>query len=948
MIGGELEMDEKFNKDDVKKYYELLNHSVETELRTYNNKSIVPAKKYFIHGATDFADKVESLSGGDFNISAGINERNEQKSGDDDVKYFSAVLLDLDAHGSAEILEDTEKRAQDLLIKLAGANIKASMAFSGRGYHIIIPFKKIEVTDDNRDELKQKLKILRQYFVDKFGVDNATFNLSRMSRVIGTYNITAGKISYWIDYQGYNDNFDFIDLINALYKQREIVQGSGEETELNENNEAHRKCKFFDEVASTTKLPEGERHNVLIKNLSVYSNFTGNKKVRDEFCKVQGINASEFGGWDAAFKDGSFKKFNCGEISNYCKRNQLKDKCFLCEFNNFRCDPKKIAFDTRRAHKAKFVVNKNIFQAGKTIIGQYGVLTKSKLYNVFESLLLVGNPNNYIITINDSDLREGDADTFLIPLKNNPYLYKLFTENPPEDKILLKMGTNFGLSKKNTEKKLDDGTLFTWLIEEDEKRLDSYFLCLSGGVDEDDIKSLTNEDTKEIVENYITLGLNIDSTVKLCMESDFFIPDINTADIRLYQFYNNHKFLFTDTKAGKTTISSRIGHNSIRTTIKNLLGFATADEVIRGTLNNNIYPYYLDELQEDSSKVMYGKLLSYMESGSVNIDVGRKSINCSGFSALTFLGNPKETFNENKKENLKDASMIEIVRQFDSTLKLITDNYVALGSRIGLVVFNPETKRVSGDAKFTGDEYDILHAKFEYLRKTASPMFNKILRDKQVKAFLDTPFDDNYSEAIQLFSKKASIHSIRDFMSGSLSSYRHLNGTAVRLACLDYLHDIVNNDYDANKIIAQANIYLAQCKSINMQSFKRFVDNKVLDEFFMKGYKSSFDNDSIDTKVILSSLYEYLRANGKTETIYMKDIKQNIIENSYRPEDKSANYIMERVNSKVLEHQYGIELHSFDTIPYFVIKDFAPLIYIFGDFAETNIFSKPKEGQAKL
>ena len=925
----------KYNKSDAEKYYDLVHHESETEIRLYNNKHNAPAKNFFVHSKDEFLSVIEDNLEKGMNISAGLNEREHNKGGDDDVKRLGCIMCDFDAHNESQSLDEIEKQANELVLRFSSNNIGVSLAFSGRGYHVLIPFKAVKITKENRDEWKQKLKILRQHLVDKFGVDSATFNLSRVSRVIGTFNLSAQKLSYWVNYKGYNDNFDFIDLINNLYKENTMSITSGEDNgEIDLKVESRRECEFFDKTALENKFPEGDRHSILIKNLAVYTNYIGKKELRDFFCKVQEMEQKEFEGWDAAFKEGTLNNFNCGEILNYCKKTGTKDPCFGCRFNNFRYNEKKVGFEDK-AEKAEFLVIKNIYQSGKAIVGSHNVLTNKKLYNVFEVQVLVGNPRVYLLCTNEADVRTGDQLKFLMPLKYNHELYDLFLDHPPDEKMQIKMAVNFGLDKKKAEKMATEGTLFDYLVSEDLRNINSHFRCLGSGIDEDDVKSLSNEDTKILVEDFVTLGLSVDNRVKLAMESDFLIPDIALADLKTFQFYNAHKVIYTGTKAGKTTISTRMGHNAARTTVQNLMGFSTGDEINRGTLHRYVMPVYIDELEEEQPKSLYGKLLSFLEMGTVNIDVGKLSITCEGLSSITFLGNPKEI----REFSEKAESMSEIVRQFDSTLKQITTNFSAIGSRIGLVVFDPDTNRISGQQKFTEDELDILFAKVEYIRRIAAPIFTKMFKNKQIKAFLDSPFDKKYLDTITAFSEKGSVESVRKFMNGSINSYKHTNGIAFRLACLDYLNDIINNNYDVVRIIARSKHYLEICKSINLRSFEKVVDNPDVNKFLSAGLKASFENESLDMKAIVSAIYTYVREKGKKDTIYLGELQEYINNSNYKPDGRSAHSIIQRIDRHKLEQDYRIEFASIDNVEYFIIKDYYKLILLFGDFAKNNVFA---------
>ena len=87
-----------------------------------------------------------------------------------------------------------------------------------------------------------------------------------------------------------------------------------------------------------------------------------------------------------------------------------------CPFNNFRYNEKKIGY-VDKAEKADFVAIKNVYQAGKAIVGSHNVLTNKKIYNIFEVQVLIGNPHVYLLCLNEADVRTGDQIKFLMPLK---------------------------------------------------------------------------------------------------------------------------------------------------------------------------------------------------------------------------------------------------------------------------------------------------------------------------------------------------------------------------------------------------------------------------------------------------------------------------------------------------------------------------------------------------
>ena len=931
---------ERNNRDDIEKYYNILNHEKESEIRVFN-----PAKSTFVKTKSEYINTVIELSDDGKDVYTGINERISSGKRDEDVSHVGTIFIDFDAHGDHVSDEVLQKDVYLLNNKLKDNGIKTSLAFSGRGYHILIPFKKIKVTDANREIIKKKIEYFKNFLIEKFAIDSKTFNLSRVTRVIGTYNNSAEKLSYWMDYTGYDDNFEFLDFLEALYKQNKSAESSTVKEvngiKTSASIEGARKCKFFDELCLQEKMPEGSRHATLIKNLSVYTNFTDNTELRKEFLKVQGMQDQEFIGWDEKFKNNEFRIFNCGEISNYCKEHNLKDVCSLCPYNNFRYN-EKTNRSVKRAIRASFEVKKLFYQHGIVTSGIHNTTRKEYVYNLFEVKFLAGNFPSYCFTENQSDLKEGDNERYLIPLRSNKRLYTIFLKNPPEEHVLEKILISQGIKNKKVDtfiKKLKDSSksIFDYLIEQDLKSTNCIFYTVGHGIDEADMKSLSNEDLKEIVQDYVNMGMNVDEKVSLAFDSDFFIPDMSISDYKKYQYYNNHKFLFTGTKAGKSTISSRFGHNAIRTTVKNLLGFSTSDEINRGTLHENVSPYYLDEIQEDESKMMYGKLLSFMESGEVNIDVGKKSITCRGLSSLTFLGNPKDDIMASERIN-----EIKIVSQFDSTLKLITNNYSALGSRIALVVFDPNTKRITGDSKLTEDEVNDLAAKFEYLRFITSKKFSLLLKVPTVTHFLDSPFDKNYRDALTELAKHTDMQSFKEFLIGNTSSHKHMNGMALRLAALEYMNDLINDDIDYKKLIESAQKQLHVIQAININSFKQMIEGDVTNSIMERYIKSLFDDESSELKCFLYAIYAYIRKNGSDKEIPFIALEKYITDdNPHRPETRSIPEINYRAlkHSSKLAQSYSIELSEINGKRFVLINNDKPLKVIFGDFTKDNLYA---------
>ena len=60
-----VETNNNYCREDAEKYYDLLHHESETELRLYNNKHNPPARNFFVHSKDEFLSTIEdNIDGG--------------------------------------------------------------------------------------------------------------------------------------------------------------------------------------------------------------------------------------------------------------------------------------------------------------------------------------------------------------------------------------------------------------------------------------------------------------------------------------------------------------------------------------------------------------------------------------------------------------------------------------------------------------------------------------------------------------------------------------------------------------------------------------------------------------------------------------------------------------------------------------------------------------------
>lgn len=211
-------------EQDIINTYQVLNHDKETEIRLIDPELDATKKKpplsFFVNSKEEFLEICKKHEG-QYNIYAGINERKIKGTDKKDVISVSTIVIDIDPirpkglerQASREEEIEEAKKIVDQILKTcreAGQFKKPSIAFSGNGFQLWIKIPKIEITDDNRDVIEQRIKHFQKLFQKKYDNNFVKIDqigdLPRIIKVIGTKSIKGTpslerphRESYWVD-----------------------------------------------------------------------------------------------------------------------------------------------------------------------------------------------------------------------------------------------------------------------------------------------------------------------------------------------------------------------------------------------------------------------------------------------------------------------------------------------------------------------------------------------------------------------------------------------------------------------------------------------------------------------------------------------------------------------------------------------------------------------------
>ncbi len=198
-------MVERFNEEEVRKCYRFLQHEKETEIRIIDPKKFKKPESTFVHSEDEFVKECKKCNG-KYNIYAGINERSAFGTSKSEVISVKTIVIDIDAikpkdkkdeAATEEELKLAEKDCDKILneIKKTTCPLPVKL-FSGNGFQIWIALPKIEITNENRNKIEEKLQSFQEIVKEKFqefGSIDKIGDLPRIIKVWGTLNIKGNN-----------------------------------------------------------------------------------------------------------------------------------------------------------------------------------------------------------------------------------------------------------------------------------------------------------------------------------------------------------------------------------------------------------------------------------------------------------------------------------------------------------------------------------------------------------------------------------------------------------------------------------------------------------------------------------------------------------------------------------------------------------------------------------
>lgn len=541
----------------------------------------------------------------------------------------------------------------------------------------------------------------------------------------------------------------------------------------------------------------------------------------------------------------------------------------------------------------------------------------TNFYNIY--LATFGASENrkvFVLTKAEEKLALGENDLYLKPIETKKGKLELLEEIPPEKQVLDAMCKNLKIpiteGSREDKRFLTDKELVEKIKQKNNSGLEqSCVFTIVTGIDEKEIKKLSNEQWEKAVKDFICEGIEKSYIIELTYKSDLIRPVPNTILPRKYQPFNSNELVFTNPKSFKTSTSNKTSETVDSATPANLLGFSTAKEKVEGSLNNQTKTLSIDEVQDTTKDDEAFKALStYLELGETEVRKGKAIVKVRGYAGIRLQGNPKLMEEENEidleeQKNITEYSTKKMFQEFSDTLTLISKNHKAFGSRISWIVFREDMEKADELVlyqAFTEETIEKNEKIVTTVLEKARKNYTGLYKNQEILNWLRKDVSKEYQAFLDQAISKALLVSLRDFLKGHKDATRHIRGKALKLSCVDFALDLANGKIEVKKILEKAEEYLNEIEEQNKTSIKNLVHIAVDEESIKTNINTAFQRLPGHLKEILRALQ---KLNKDQTEIDLEELKNNF---SDRKESNiSSKHIITRTTNSLSKTNYKLQ-----------------------------------------
>jgi len=561
--------------------------------------------------------------------------------------------------------------------------------------------------------------------------------------------------------------------------------------------------------------------------------------------------------------------------------------------------------------------------ATKTFTNEVGTVNKEQIFKVYEVQFGEGNEENTYkllvepwrqLTLGENNLPIRQADL---------YKDKYFKSDYFREKWRTLKDEVEGFSKSYKE----------WMEDVE----GSEYIELQDNIDnrsKNTVNNLCNDKILEMVQEYLQAGWYTDPKLRAIMYPQMIQHHKSKVKPGNIAKYQPHTQMWTNTKVGKSKTGGRVGRKIDETSTAGLLGYADTDGKQQGQIDGLEVPVFLDEFNfGQSSQQLNDKLLPLLEEGYFEQTKAGHSVKTRFYGNVSYLANPQDADLPKEDEDTifsdygkKEKTQFELVSQFEELIDLLGMNIQAMASRFGVIVFDEEMDRASEfeENDLTEERLEKLEAFVQWVRSKVSKEYTDI--EREMKDWLNKEYDPAYETRINQLAEDTSNEKVEKFWKNHIHSYRHARGQALRMAVMQYIGDVVKEDYELSEIREEAEKQWSTVKEINMESLENMTE--ATDEQQEKSRaRSKIDSYSPKyLRLFTKAVIKYHQENGENQIGNIKlfedlkpvynDLKEDlpnsdVTDNSlYWKWSELKSKVVDNLNKKRLDlsNDFGIEI----------------------------------------
>ena len=342
-------------------------------------------------------------------------------------------------------------------------------------------------------------------------------------------------------------------------------------------------------------------------------------------------------------------------------------------------------------------------------------------------------------------------------------------------------------------------------------------------------------DWRDYVEHdVISYGVEVDYRIKNMREA--------TMMKGIEPRYNPHTLAVTNTGTGKSQSYKVAGEHYDRITDVSFIGTAySKKDVTPGILHNSEYPICLGQLESQNKDQVAKFLFDYMEDGEALWAAAGVSFKVKGKAILIFAANPLGSQSE---------------KDFRNILDMLTRN-PAIGRRFGIILYSTDLKPIK--KKLSVKEEEKWKEKIKFFRAVeeyAQPELLKIVRDKRVEEWLNTPIP-GYEEKVKDLVMTIDDDRIREFFEAHALAQQRVRAAALYATLLYNLDKIALREYSIEDLQREADERLKAYVNLNLESIATITSS--MEEMKQYRAKSYFHSLPEYLKHIISAIECYRR-----------------------------------------------------------------------------------------